>query len=124
MPTFTSNELPKIDSVNTLISKTHQNYPQSNKRLSSKQKHYCKACGYETNRKDRLVRHHRETHEGLKYNCGECKFQASRKDRLAEHKRVVHEGIKYCCGTCDYQATRKDRLAEHKKAVHDGVKYH
>ena len=58
-----------------------------------------------------------------KYSCDICGHLVGQKDKLARHKKSVHYGVKFCCRQCNYQAKTKGNVVTHKRAVHEGVKY-
>ena len=51
------------------------------------------------------------------YSCNICGHQVAQKERLVRHKKIVHEGVKYSCVQCNHQAKSKGNLAGHIRPV-------
>ena len=90
---------------------------------TSEGKFQCDQCDGKFTKKDSLIRHIQNIHEGVKYACNQCEHQASSQGSLTNHIRIKHEGVKYVCNHCDQQLTSQGNLTLHIKSKHEGVKY-
>ena len=90
---------------------------------TSEGKFQCDQCDGKFTKKDSLIRHIQNIHEGVKYACNQCEHQASSQGSLTNHIRIKHEGVKYVCNHCDQQLTSQGNLTLHIKSKHEGVRF-
>ena len=55
-----------------------------------------------------------------KIHCIQCDLTATRRDNLLNHVRNIHEG--FSCEKCKYIAGTRQHLQRHVKGVHEGIK--
>ena len=56
------------------------------------------------------------------HKCEECKKEFGNAEKLKRHIKNVHEGIRYQCVSCDKSFTNSRNLARHpKKTSHEKV---
>ena len=79
----------------------------------------CEQCNYASKRRDKLIDHTRNKHEGITYDCQYCDYKATVNTSLNLHTKIKHEGFRYNCDQCDYTVKEIRYLKRHKETQHD-----
>ena len=98
---------------------------------------HCIQCDLTATRRDNLLNHVRNIHEG--FSCEKCKYFAGTRQHLQRHVKGVHEGIKRIgkprkkegdedvflpWDHCDYKTKRRCELKLHFAADHEGRRFY
>ena len=72
----------------------------------------CKECEQETNSKEELETHKRNSHK-ITHKCNVCSFKTDVEAEFAKHKPSAHLKILFKCQSCRFEDDSKEKLKKH-----------